>query len=68
MLNCPRCPSANRHSKAGTFTVESSHSLFRHFLARVRRKMNCDSKSEMMLKYSVMLLTAKWNGELDYLF
>ncbi len=54
-------------SKAETFTVEGYNSLFRHFLARFRRKTKCYSKSEAMLKYSVMLLMAKWNGELEYL-
>ena len=54
-------------SKAETFTVEGSNSLFRHFLARFRRKTKCYSKSETMLGYSVKLLMAKWNGELEYL-
>jgi insertion element IS1 protein InsB len=51
-------------SKAETFTVEGYNSLFRHFLARLRRKSKCYSKSKDMLKYSVMLLMLKWNGEL----
>jgi insertion element IS1 protein InsB len=38
--------------------------LFRHFLARLRRKSKCYSKSKGMLKYSVMLLMLKWDGEL----
>ena len=54
----------HRQSKAETYTVEGYTSLFRHFLARLRRKSKCYSKSEMMLKYSVMLLMAKRNGEL----
>ena len=54
-------------SKAETFTVEGYNSLFRHFLARFRRKSKCYSKSEMMLRYSVMLLMAQWNGELEYI-
>jgi len=54
-------------SKAETFTVEGYNSLFRHFLARFRRKTKCYSKSETMLRYSVMLLMAHWNGELVYL-
>lgn len=54
-------------SKAETFTVEGYNSLFRHFLARLRRKTKCYSKSEEMLRYSVMLLMAKWNNELDYI-
>ncbi|GJL57114.1 MAG: hypothetical protein NPIRA02_42460 [Nitrospirales bacterium] len=54
-------------SKAETFTVEGYNSLFRHFLARFRRKTKCYSKSERMLRYSVRLLMAKWNGELEYI-
>jgi insertion element IS1 protein InsB len=54
-------------SKAETFTVEGYNSLFRHFLARLRRKTKCYSKSETMLEYSVMLLMAKRNGELEYI-
>ena len=46
-------------SKAETFTVEGYNSLFRHFLARFRRKTKCYSKSEFMLRLSVMLLIAK---------
>jgi insertion element IS1 protein InsB len=49
-------------SKAETYTVEGYNSLFRHFLARLRRKSKCYSKSKEMLKYSVMLLMLKWNG------
>jgi len=54
-------------SKAETFTVESDKRLFRHFLSRFRWKTKCDSKSETMWRYSVMLLMAKWNGELEYI-
>lgn len=52
-------------TKAETYTVEGSNSLFRHFLARLRRKTKCYSKSETMLKHSVMLLMAKRNGQLE---
>ncbi len=51
-------------SKAETYTVEGYNSLFSHFLARLRRKSECYSKSQEMLKYSVLLLMLKWNGEL----
>ena len=51
-------------SKAETYTVEGYNSLFRHFLARMRRKSKCYSKSQKMLRYSVMLLMLKWNGNL----
>jgi len=54
-------------SKAETFTVEGYNSLFRNFLARMRRKTKCDSKCEKMLEYSFKLLMAKWNGELAIL-
>jgi len=49
-------------SKAETFTVEGYNSLFRHFLARLRRKSKCYSKSMEMLTYSVLMLMAKCNG------
>ncbi len=54
-----------RQSKAETYTVEGYNSLFRHSLARLRRKSKCHSKSKDMLKYSVTLLMLKWKGELD---
>jgi insertion element IS1 protein InsB len=38
-------------SKAETYTVEGYNSLFRHFLARLRRKSKCYSKSKEMLEY-----------------
>ena len=56
---------SHTQSKAETYTVEGYNSLFRHFLARLRRKSKCYSKSQEMLKYSVMLLMLKWNGELE---
>ncbi|KFD41171.1 hypothetical protein DK28_0211590, partial [Peptococcaceae bacterium SCADC1_2_3] len=46
-------------SKTETFTVEGYNSLFRHFLARRRRKSKCYSKSKEMLKDSVILLMLK---------
>ncbi|KFI37101.1 insertion element iS1 4 protein insB [Peptococcaceae bacterium SCADC1_2_3] len=52
-------------SKTETFTVEGYNSLFRHFLARMRRKSKCYSKSKEMLKYSVILLMLKWNDGLQ---
>ena len=54
-------------SKAETFTVEGYNSLFRHFLARMRRKSKCYSKSKTMLFYSFALLMAKWNDTLAIL-
>lgn len=58
-------PELHTQSKAETYTVEGYNSLFRHFLARLRRKSKCYSKSRDMLKYSVMLLMLKRNGDLD---
>ena len=52
-------------SKAETFTVEGYNSLFRHFLARMRRKSKCYSKSLVMLKHSVTILMLKWNQGLE---
>jgi insertion element IS1 protein InsB len=37
-------------SKAEAYTEEGYNSLFRHFLARLRRKSKCYSKSKDMLK------------------
>lgn len=54
-------------SKAETYTVEGYNSLFRHFLARFRRKSKCYSKCRKMLEYSVRLLMAKWNNQLSIL-
>lgn len=54
-------------SKAETFTVEGYNSLFRHFLARMRRKSKCYSKSVKMLELSVLLLMAHRNNQLSIL-
>ena len=54
-------------SKAETFTVEGYNSLFRHFLARMRRKSKCYSKKVEMLKISVLLLMHFRNGTLSIL-
>lgn len=54
-------------SKAETFTVEGYNSLFRHFLARMRRKSKCYSKSVRMLELSVLLLMAHRNNQLSIL-
>ena len=52
-------------SKAETYTVEGYNSIFRHFLARMRRKTKCYSKCVKMLEYSIRLVMAKRNGELS---
>lgn len=57
-------PALHTQSKGETYTVEGYNSLFRHFLARLRRKSKCYSKSKDMLKYSVMLLMLKRNNNL----
>jgi insertion element IS1 protein InsB len=54
-----------RRAQDETYTVEGYNSLFRHFLARLRRKSKRYSKSKDMLKYSVMLLMLKRNGNLE---
>lgn len=54
-------------SKAETYTVEGYNSLFRHFLARMRRKSKCYSKSIKMLYLSILLLIKKRNNELSIL-
>jgi insertion element IS1 protein InsB len=54
-------------TKAETFTVEGYNSLFRHFLARMRRKAKCYSKKVEMLKYSILLLMHYRNNTL-YIF
>ena len=55
-------------SKAKTFTVEGYNSLFRHFLARLRRKTKCYTKAKYMLVHSVKLLMMKRNNQLAILF
>ena len=54
-------------SKAETFTVEGYNSLFRHFLARMRRKSKCYSKSKYMLELSMLLLMHERNNKLSIL-
>ena len=51
--------------KAETFAVEGYNSLFRHFLARMRRKSKCYSKCIEMLKLSVLLLMHYRNETLN---
>lgn len=55
-------------SKAETYTIEGYNSLLRHFLARLRRKSKCFSKSIEMLKYSLLLLIEKLNNNLSIQF
>ena len=54
-------------SKAKTFTIEGYNSLFRHFIARMRRKTKCYSKCVEMLKLSILLLLHYRNGTLNLL-
>ena len=58
----------HKQSKKETFTVEGYNSLLRHFLARLKRKTKCYTKSKEMLEYSIMLFMAKWNNTLSILF
>ena len=55
-------------SKAETFTVEGYNSLFRHYLARLRRKTKCYSKNIDRLKEAVMMLMLKRNNQLSILY
>jgi insertion element IS1 protein InsB len=52
-------------TKAETFTVEGYNSLFRHFLARMRRKTKCYSKKLEMQNLSILLLMHHCNGTLS---
>ena len=54
-------------TKEETFTVEGYNSLFRHFLARLRRKSKCYTKAVYMLIHSVKLLMCKRNGDISIL-
>jgi len=54
-------------SKAETYTIEGYNSLFRHFLARLRRKTKCYSKSLTMLTMSVKMLMLKRNNQIAIL-
>mgnify|MGYP000912744348 CR=1 FL=1 len=51
-------------SKEETYTVEGYKSIFRHILARLRRKSRCYTKSIQRLKYSVLLLMKYRNKEI----
>jgi IS1 family transposase len=50
--------------KAETYTVEGYDSISRHFIARLRRKSKCYTKSLEMLKYSILLLMKYRNKEI----
>ncbi|KAA6311364.1 hypothetical protein EZS27_037493, partial [termite gut metagenome] len=54
-------------TKAETFTIEWYKSLFRHFLARMRRKTKCYSKNVEMLKLSILLIMHHRNGTITIL-
>ena len=60
-------PEKHIQTKSETFTVEGYNSLFRHFLARMRRKSKCYSKKVEMLKISVLLLM-HYRNETLYIF
>ena len=40
-------------SKSETYTVQGYNSLLRHYLARLKRKTKCYSKSKKMLEISI---------------
>ncbi|OAV63708.1 hypothetical protein Barb6_03599 [Bacteroidales bacterium Barb6] len=54
-------------TKAETFTAEGYNSLFRHFLAGMRRESKCCSKKVEMLELSVLLFIHYRNGTLNIL-
>ncbi|MCP3659371.1 MAG: IS1 family transposase, partial [Bacteroidetes bacterium] len=54
-------------SKAETFTIEGYNSLFRHYLARMRRKTKYYSKCVKILEHSIRLLMLKRNKDLSLL-
>ncbi|MDD4522400.1 MAG: IS1 family transposase [Methanosarcina sp.] len=56
--------SIHTQSKAETYTVEGYNGILRHFLARLRRKAKCYTKSLEMRKYTVILLMKNRNKEL----
>lgn len=60
-------PDRHIQDKAETFTVEGLNSVARHFLARLRRKTKCYSKSQQMLEISLQLLILKRNKQLSIL-
>ena len=55
-------------SKAETYTVEGYNSLLRHFLARLRRKSKCYTKSISMLRHSVVLFMIKRDDGIEAIF
>ncbi len=55
-------------TKAETYTVEGYNSVLRHYLARLKRKTKCYSKSLEMLVLSLKLLMLKRNNQLTILF
>ena len=55
-------------SKVETFTVEGYNSILRHFLAKLRRKSKCYSKTKHMLIHSLKLLMFKRNNNLAILY
>ena len=59
----------DRHyqSKEETDAFEGYNSILQHFLARLRQKSKCYSKSVEMLKYSLLLLMEKQNHKLSIL-
>jgi len=44
------------HGKTYMIRVEGENTRLRHYLARLKRKSLCPSKSEQMLRYSIQLL------------
>ncbi len=53
-------------SKAETFTGKGYNSLFRYFLARMRRKSKCYSKSIKILELSILAIFNIYIGSFKF--
>jgi insertion element IS1 protein InsB len=53
----------HRQGKAHTFTIESKNNQLRGYLARLRRKTHCYSKSLANLRYSILFVFARKLGQ-----
>lgn len=60
-------PALHKKGKAGTFAVESMNSCIRHYLARLRRRTKCYSKSIEMMNASLTLLFWKLSQRSSWL-
>ena len=61
-------PDKHVQSKKEAFTIEGYNSLFRHFLARMKRRSKCYSKKIEMLAISILLLMHYKNNSLSIFY